>query len=198
MDSLLDVQQVTMDGRLIRLEPLHIEHEPSLWEAASPEIFRWMGLGPSGTSRQAFTEYIQASLEREGWWPHVILLKETGDAAGITCYIEAGSANRGVEIGGTWIGLAHQRTKVNPESKYLLLKNAFENLGAVRVQLRTDARNEQSQAAIAKLGAKQEGFLRKHMTMPDGFIRDTVVYSIIDTEWPAIKERLRQRLGYKL
>jgi RimJ/RimL family protein N-acetyltransferase len=101
----------------------------------------------------------------------------------------------GLEIGTTWIGRAHQGTKVNPESKLLLLAHAFERLGCERVQLKTDGRNLQSQHAIEKLGAVKEGVLRKHMIMPDGFVRDTVMYSIVAAEWPDVKRGLEARLA---
>jgi len=104
--------------------------------------------------------------------------------------------HHGLEIGATWIGKAYQGTSVNPENKYMLLRQAFERLGAIRVQLKTDGRNLQSQAAIAKLGAKHEGVLRKHVLLPDGYERDTVMYSITDDEWPAVKAALEERLGY--
>jgi RimJ/RimL family protein N-acetyltransferase len=106
------------------------------------------------------------------------------------------NANRGVEIGTTWIGRAYHGTRVNPEAKYLLLRHAFEEQGAIRVQLKTDSRNQQSQRAIEKLGAVKEGVLRNHMIMPDGYFRHTVMYSITDAEWPAAKARLEARLGY--
>src|SRR5262249_42711802 len=102
--------------------------------------------------------------------------------------------DRGLEIGGTWIGKPWQRTAINTEAKYLLLRHAFEDLGAVRVQLKTDGRNLQSQAAIGRLGARFEGGLRKHMLVRDGFIRDTVMYSIIDWEWPARKTELEAKM----
>jgi RimJ/RimL family protein N-acetyltransferase len=122
--------------------------------------------------------------------------QETGQSVGVTCYMDIRPAHRGLEIGSTWIARPYQGTRVNPESKYLLLRHAFENLGAVRVQLKTDGRNRQSQAAIAKLGAQREGVLRKHLILQDGYIRDTVMFSIIAEEWPAVKAGLETRLGY--
>ena len=98
--------------------------------------------------------------------------------------------NRSLEIGGTWYGVAYQHTPVNTESKFLLLRHAFEDLGCVRVQLKTDSRNLRSQRAIERLGAIKEGVLRNHMILPDGFLRDSVYYSIIDREWPGVKAHL--------
>jgi RimJ/RimL family protein N-acetyltransferase len=109
---------------------------------------------------------------------------------GATRYLDIRSEHRGLEIGGTWYAVEHQRTGVNTECKYLLLRHAFEVLGCIRVQLKTDSLNERSQRAIERLGAVHEGVLRSHMIMPDGRRRDSVYYSILDSEWPRIKERL--------
>ncbi len=116
-------------------------------------------------------------------------------AGGATAYLDIRPANRGLEIGRTWIGLAHQGTRVNPESKYLLLRHAFEVLGAVRVQLKTDLRNDRSQRAIERLGAQREGVLRKLQCRADGTFRDTVIYALTDDDWPAARSRLEERLG---
>jgi RimJ/RimL family protein N-acetyltransferase len=104
--------------------------------------------------------------------------------------------DRGLEIGGTWYGVNYQRTGVNTETKFLLLRHAFEVLGCIRVQLKTDANNIRSQQAIERIGAVKEGVLRNHMILPDGRFRDSVYYSIIDREWPAVKTRLIEKLGY--
>jgi RimJ/RimL family protein N-acetyltransferase len=113
----------------------------------------------------------------------------------MTGYLEIRPAHRGLEIGRTWIGRAFQGTRVNPESKLLLLRHAFEDLGAARVQLKTDVRNLQSQRAIEKLGAVKEGVLRRYQMRSNGFIRDTMVFSIIAEEWPAVKAGLERRLA---
>jgi RimJ/RimL family protein N-acetyltransferase len=118
----------------------------------------------------------------------------SGRGVGRTTFMNISRRDRGLEIGGTWLGRPWQRTGINTEAKYLLLRHAFEELGAVRVQLKTDARNLRSQAAIERLGAVREGVLRQHMLVRDGFIRDTVMYSIIDMEWPAVKKRLEMRM----
>ncbi|MFM8320705.1 MAG: GNAT family N-acetyltransferase, partial [Chloroflexota bacterium] len=114
----------------------------------------------------------------------------TGLALGCTRYLDIRPAHRGVEIGGTWYGAAYQRTGVNTEAKYLLLQHAFETWGCVRVQLKTDLRNQRSQRAIERLGAVREGVIRNHMVLPDGSLRHSVIYSILDSEWPAVKLRL--------
>jgi RimJ/RimL family protein N-acetyltransferase len=123
-----------------------------------------------------------------------ILDRTTGRAVGTSSYLDAQPEHRGVEIGFTWIAPAHRGTSVNPESKLLMLSHAFDEKGAERVQLKCDARNTQSQAAIARLGAVREGVLRKHRVLPDGFVRDTVMFSITRAEWPGVREGLGARI----
>jgi RimJ/RimL family protein N-acetyltransferase len=120
----------------------------------------------------------------------------TGDAESAGKGYRPALTDRSLEIGGTWYGLDYQGTAVNPECKYLLLKHAFESLGCIRVQLKTDARNPRSQRAIEKLGAVREGTLRSHMITSDGYVRDSVFYSILDREWYQVKAKLERRLGY--
>jgi RimJ/RimL family protein N-acetyltransferase len=124
--------------------------------------------------------------------PFAIVLRASGRAVGSTRYIDIRRAHRGLEIGWTWIGREWQRTAVNSECKRLLLEHAFEVLGALRVQLKTDARNTRSQRAIERLGAKREGVLRAHMVLADGFVRDSVMYSVIAAEWPSVKQGLER------
>jgi RimJ/RimL family protein N-acetyltransferase len=124
------------------------------------------------------------------------VLAETGQAVGVTSYLDIRAKDRGLEIGFTWLARQHQGSRVNPECKFLLLRHAFDGLAAVRVQLKTDSRNLQSQRAIEKLGAVREGVLRKQMVMPDGYVRDTVMYSVTHDEWPRVRELLAERLGY--
>ena len=119
-----------------------------------------------------------------------VVHQETGRAIGASRYLDIQPANRAVEIGGSWYGRDYQRTAVNTESKYLLLGHAFDDLGCIRVQLKTDRRNERSQRAIERLGAVREGLLRHSMIMPDGHVRDSVYYSILAEEWPGVKARL--------
>jgi RimJ/RimL family protein N-acetyltransferase len=124
-----------------------------------------------------------------------VSFRNTGRYIGVTTYLDIRPAHRGLEIGSTWIGRSYHGTDVNPEMKYLLLRHAFETLGAMRVQLKTDERNVQSQRAIAKLGAMREGVLRKHYVMPDGFVRNSVMFSVTDEEWPRVRSGLEERLG---
>ncbi len=126
--------------------------------------------------------------------PFAVILQADGRAIGATRYMEIRPKHRALEIGGTWYAPAYQRTAVNTECKYLLLKHAFEDLGCVRVQFKTDARNLRSQKAIERIGAVREGLLRQHVITPSGYIRDSVYYSIIDREWPVIKKHLEELL----
>ena len=194
----MKVEPVTLEGPSVRLEPLRLEHAPDLLEVSreNPEIFVYIWSWDGDNGLRGLEESIERHLALPDWCPFAIVLRETGRAIGSTSYLEIRPAHRGLEIGSTWIGRPYQGTLVNPENKYLLLRHAFETLGAMRVQLKTDGRNLHSQRAIAKLGAKLEGSLRKHMVLPNGYIRDTVMYSITDEEWPAVKAGLEARLGY--
>jgi len=190
----MNMQPVTLTGRTIRLEPLERRHAADMAQAADADIFMYHGLRPE-ISQAGFETYIDTLRSRAAMVPFAQVLVESGRAIGGTTYMDIQDANRGVEIGTTWIGRAYHGTMVNPEAKYLLLRHAFEDQGAIRVQLKTDSRNLQSQCAIEKLGAVKEGVLRNHMIMPDGYFRHTVMYSITNDEWPAAKARLETRLG---
>jgi RimJ/RimL family protein N-acetyltransferase len=144
---------------------------------------------------RAWVRDILSRAEKGTDLPFVAVHLASGRVAGATRYLNIMPNDRGLEIGGTWYGLDFQRTAVNTECKYLLLKHAFETLGAIRVQLKTDSRNERSQRAIERLGAVREGVLRNHMVLPDGYIRHSVFYSILDSEWPAVKSRLEEWLA---
>ncbi|HRJ48186.1 MAG TPA: GNAT family protein, partial [Opitutaceae bacterium] len=124
-----------------------------------------------------------------------VIRRADGRAVGSTSYLDIAPEHRRIEIGWTWLGAEARRTAINTECKYLLLRHAFETLGCGRVQLKTDARNLRSQAAIERIGAKREGVLRRHLVMPDGFVRDTVMFSILAEEWPAVKARLEANLA---
>lgn len=192
------VEPVHLEGRVIALDPLSLDHAPALWRVADLDIFAYMTLWPADTSLDAFQAYVQQVLKRPSACPFAIVLQETGQPVGITSYLDIRPEHRGLEIGNTWIARPYQGSRVNPESKYLLLRHAFETLGAIRVQLKTDLRNVHSQRAIEKLGAHKEGILRKHMILPNGYVRDSVMYSITDDEWPGVKAGLEARLGYVL
>lgn len=190
------VEPVRIDGRVVRVEPLMVEHAQDLWEVADPDLFAYMWSWSDVSSVEGFRANIQRTLDMPDWCSFAIILQESGKAIGSTSYLEIRPAHRALEIGSTWIARPYHGTLVNPENKYLLLRHAFETLAAVRVQLKTDGRNLHSQRAIARLGAKLEGTLRKHMVLPDGYVRDTVMFSIIEEEWPHVKGGLEARLGY--
>jgi RimJ/RimL family protein N-acetyltransferase len=188
------VEPITLQGRAIRLEPLRDYHAEAIAEVATPEIFAYL-FPPAEYTEIGFRDQIRGLTDSGGFCLFATVLQESGRAIGMTSYLDIRPAHRSLEIGFTWIGAQWQGTAVNPEAKWLLLEHAFEQLGAVRVQLKTDLRNVQSQGAIEKLGAVKEGVLRKHMTLPDGHIRDTVMYSITDDEWPDVRKRLLERLA---
>jgi RimJ/RimL family protein N-acetyltransferase len=146
-------------------------------------------------SVRAWFERARAATERGEVVAWAIVDVANGEAVGGTTYLDIALADKRVEIGSTWHAKAVWRSAINTECKFLLLRHAFETLGCNRVQLKTDLRNERSQAAIARLGAVREGVLRSQMVMPDGWVRDTVMFSIIAREWPAVKARLEQLMN---
>lgn len=193
----MDVFPVTLQGKFIRLVPLSQEHIPDLAIAGRDEsIWQYMLYGPvtDEAHMRLWVEDMLKRQERGTDLPFAVILERTGRAIGATRYIEIRPVDRGVEIGGTWYAVDHQRTAVNTECKFLLLKHAFETLGCIRVQFKTDMRNEVSQRAIERLGAVKEGVFRNHMLLLDGTIRHSVYYSIIDSEWPRVKANLVQKL----
>jgi N-acetyltransferase len=195
----MDPRPITLAGRLVRVEPLTPEHAPDLFAAlmADPSVWRWLPAAPPETL-DGMRQQVAKVLEDQARGAVVAFAqaaRATGRAVGWTTYLNISRKDRGLEIGNTWLGKPWQRTGINTEAKYLLLGHAFEALGAVRVQLKTDRRNLQSQAAIERLGAVREGVLRKHMLLHDGFVRDTVLYSIVDDEWPGVKARLEVLLA---
>jgi len=195
----MDVHPLTLTGRAARLEPLSEAHVPDLTVAGQDQsIWRFMpyGLIDSEERMRWLVRELLSRQARGTDLPFAVIHVESGKAVGMTRYMDIQPAHRGLEIGGTWYSPAYQRTAVNTECKYLLLKHAFEVLGCIRVQLKTDLRNEGSQRAIERLGAVREGVLRDHMIMPDGHIRSSVYYSLLAAEWPAVRARLEEKLGY--
>jgi N-acetyltransferase len=183
----------------IELEPLRADHLDDLEAAVSEpdELFRWVFTwrpdpdgGLAGPLEQSLAK--SARGEVAAW---AIRRRADGRVVGSTSYLDIDAANRRVEVGSTWIGPAWWRTEVNTATKLLVIGHAFESLGLERVALKTDHRNERSQQAIERLGARREGVLRHHMRRPDGSWRDTVYYSILSAEWPAVRDRLRGALG---
>lgn len=188
----LDVRPVTLTGRLVQLEPLSLDHVDGLCEQGlDPALWRWIPTGVSTPAEmQAYVEAALAEQARGQALPFVIRELSSGRIVGNTRFGNISAADRRLEIGWTWVAASHQRTGVNTEAKTLLLTHAFETLGAHRVELKTDALNEKSRNAIARIGAVQEGIFRRHMVCASGRVRDTVYFSIIDSEWPAVKARL--------
>lgn len=190
---------VTLEGSVIRLEPMRHEHGSIFWKAARgahEEIFRWYPW-PMGTEEDLarYVERVLAEQEKGISLGFATVLRESGEVVGSTRFMNIDAANRRVEIGSTWIVPAWQRTAVNSEAKYLMLRHAFESWECLRVELKTDALNQQSRAAILRLGAKEEGTFRKHVVTASGRVRDSVYFSIVDTEWPEVKSRLERQLG---
>ena len=190
----MNVQPVRLKGSTIRLEPLVPEHALLLWPKSEPDIYRYTLEWPRDWSAEAFDDWVRYCLEMPASILWTIFLQGTGEAVGMTGYLDIRPQHRGLEIGRTWIAHSHQGTRVNPESKYLLLRHAFEDLGAARVQFKTDLNNLHSQRAIEKLGAQREGVLRRFQMRSNGTLRDTVMYSILAEEWPEVKARLEERL----
>lgn len=190
---------VILEGRIVRLEPLRREHAPLLWDAAKDsvaELFRWIPFSMRTLEDfEVSVDKILQEQERGLSVPFATLERSSGRVIGSTRFMNMDLPNRRVEIGSTWIATPWQRTAVNTEAKYLMLRHAFEAWKCLRVELKTDALNQKSRNAILRLGAKEEGTLRQHMVTWDGRQRDSVYFSILDTEWPEVKARLEQKLG---
>ena len=189
------VEPTILEGRWVGLEPLAERHAADLVEAAQDdEIWTYM---PAVLKTEAqVRDWIAAAQSQQAagaQLPFAIVERATGRAIGGTRYLNIMPGDRGLEIGWTWLARASWRTPVNTECKFLLLQHAFETLGCIRVQLKTDRRNERSRRAIERIGGQFEGILRNHMVMHYG-IRDSAYYSIIDAEWPAVQQRLIDRL----
>jgi RimJ/RimL family protein N-acetyltransferase len=193
----LEVKPVVLEGRYVRLEPMTEEHIPALAEIGVGQDF-WdfmvYGRMDSEQDMRGWVKDILSRAQKGTDLPFVALHLESGRVAGATRYLNIMPNDRGLEIGGTWYGLGFQRTAVNTECKYLLLTHAFETLGCIRVQLKTDSLNLRSQKAIERIGAVKEGVLRNHMILPNGRIRHSVYYSILDSEWSDVKKRLEEIL----
>jgi RimJ/RimL family protein N-acetyltransferase len=188
-----------LEGELVVLEPLEEAHADGLWEAAqAPEIWEW--LAHVGSSREYFDRWMDISLAaaregREGVF--ATRRRADGRLVGSSRYLNVRPADRVVEIGWTWLNPSAWRSGVNVEAKLLMLRHAFESLGCVRVELKTDARNERSRAAMEALPAQFEGILRNHMIVPDVGVRDSAYFSVIDEEWPGVLENLERRLAQR-
>ena len=194
----LEVKPVVLTGKHVRLEPLTEAHATALAAIGVRQPFWDFMVYGDVNSLDDMRNWVRELLSRAEKGtdlPFVAIHTASGRVAGATRYLNITPKDRGLEIGGTWYGPEFQRTAVNTECKYLLIRHAFETLGCIRVQLKTDLRNERSQKAIERLGAVKEGVLRNHMILPDGRYRHSVFYSVIDTEWPSVKQRLQEMMA---
>ena len=190
---MMEVKPVILQGKHVRLEPLSEVHVPGLAAIGmNDDIWRWMPYGfmRSEADIRQWVRNLLAQIPGGSLMPFAVIQLASGRAAGATRYMDIHPKDYALEIGGTWYGAEFQRSAVNTEAKYLLLRHAFEELKCIRVQLKTDLRNECSQKAIERIGAQREGVLRNSLIMPDGYYRSSVYYSILDNEWPAVKARL--------
>ncbi|MFE6972112.1 GNAT family N-acetyltransferase [Streptomyces sp. NPDC057682] len=189
---------VTLTGRHVRIEPLSLHHLDDLFAAGGDddEVWRWLGR-PTPRTPEDLAAVMADLLEDAGrgaYVPLAVIHRESGRAIGWTTFMDIHLPDERLEIGFTWYGRAHWRSAVNTETKILLLTHAFEELGMGRVQLKTDHLNVRSQEAIARLGARREGVLRRHRRRPDGTWRDTVYFSLLAEEWPEARARLSARI----
>ncbi|TCP58056.1 RimJ/RimL family protein N-acetyltransferase [Tumebacillus sp. BK434] len=188
----MKLEQAVLEGVRVRLVPLAREHAAGIYEAAQDEAI-WTYLPYAIDSLERAEYFVEETLKRVEQGvdlAFVVIDKETDRIIGSTRYLDISIPGKSLEIGWTWYHPSVWRSRVNTECKYLLLRHAFEALGFIRVQIKTDVRNERSQNAIARLGAVREGVLRNHMIMSNGYVRDTVFFSVIDREWPDVKVRL--------
>ena len=186
---------ITLQNAFVRLEPLTLDHAGELADATVGLEHAWYTSVPSPDGVVAEIEQRLAWHDEGSMTPWAVRRLDTGKAIGMTTFCNIDQPNRHVEIGHTWIAVEAQRTAVNTASKLLLLGHAFERCDAIAVEFRTHWHNLQSRAAIARLGAKQDGVLRNHRIGPDGTLRDTVVFSILPHEWPAVRLGLESRLA---
>jgi RimJ/RimL family protein N-acetyltransferase len=192
----VNLAPVVLEGSTVRLEPLADLHLDALCEVGlDPELWTWIPYRVA--SREDIRGYIRSALDAQAArlaLPFATLLRDSGKVIGSTRFMNIDETHRRVEIGATWIASPWQRSAVNTEAKYLMLRHAFETLGCIRVELKTDALNQASRAAILRIGAKQEGILRQHMITWRGHLRDSVYFSILDSEWPNVKAGLERKL----
>ena len=191
------VEPVILQGQSVRLEPLKIEYLDALWAVGQdPDLWKWTPYHIQ--TREEMHTYIQAALDGQELGvavPFVTIWQATGEIVGSTRFGNIDAPNHRVEIGWTWIGKSWQRTAVNTEAKFLMLQHAFEVWHCIRVELKTDVLNERSRAAILRIGAKEEGIFRHHIITDSGRLRDTIYFSIINDEWPEVRDRLQAKLA---
>jgi RimJ/RimL family protein N-acetyltransferase/GNAT superfamily N-acetyltransferase len=192
----VQVEPITLEGRHVRLEPLAESHHAALCEVGlDPELWRW--IPTPVTTPEGMAAYIRLALEWQAAGtalPFVTIERDSNTIIGSTRYMNIDKPNRRVEIGATWIARPWQRTMVNTEAKYLMLRHAFETLGCIRVELKTDSLNRRSRNAILRIGAREEGIFRNHMTTSTGRLRHSVYFSIVDSEWVQVRANLEAKL----
>ncbi len=193
----MKVEPVIQEGQFVRLEPMTMEHAPRLLVAAQhDDIWRYVS-APRPYTVAEMQKWMQTALDQQGQGfriPFVTIDRTSDRVIGSTSYLDIQPANFNLEIGWTWLNPEFWRTPRNTEAKYLMLKHAFETLETIRVQIKTDSRNYISQNAIERIGGVKEGVLRRSMIYYNGYIRDTVYYSILDREWPEVKSKLEAKL----
>jgi N-acetyltransferase len=196
MSEAMVIAPVVLEGRQVRLEPLTMEHTSGLTEVGlDGDLWKWIPI-PVRTPEE-MRAYVQTALNEQAngsALPFALIEKSTGRTIGSTRYGNIERTHHRLEIGWTWVAREWQRTAINTEAKYLLLRHAFETLKCMRVELKTDSLNARSRAAILRIGAREEGTFRNHMLTASGRIRHTVYFSIIDSEWPDVKAALETRL----
>jgi N-acetyltransferase len=190
----MEIKPVTLEGKHVRLESMRLEHVAALWRVGAYEEI-WRYIPYTIRSEDDMRSFIEAELRKQQaglTLRFATIAKPSQQPVGSTSYLNIDRQHRRLEIGGTWITPAWQRSAVNTEAKYLQLSHAFETLGCIRVEFKTDSLNIKSRQALARIGAVEEGTFRNHMVMPDGRLRHSVYFSIIDSEWPAVKAHLAQ------
>lgn len=192
-----ELEPVTLAGRHVTLEPLATGHVPELWAAGNfPDIWRYMPFQPASESDlRALVEQALGLAKAGQMLAFAQRSNAEGRIVGSTSYLNPDPHYRRVEIGATWLTPSAQRTGINTEAKCLLLEHAFDRLGCIRVEFKTDARNSRSRAALERIGATEEGTLRHHMIMPDGHLRDSTYFSILRTEWPDVRAALEELMS---
>jgi RimJ/RimL family protein N-acetyltransferase len=189
-----------LEGQIVVLEPLSPEHEPGLWEAASdPEVWRWLPWN-GGASEEAFHDWMTEALDRSSAGvdcAFTVLSARGGQELGSTRYLALRPEHRGVEIGWTWLEPSAWKSGANAEAKLLLLRHAFDDLGCMRVEFKTDALNTRARTALEALPARFEGVFRKHMLVRGGTVRDSAWYAITDEDWPSVRANLERRVNEK-
>ncbi|HEV1286082.1 MAG TPA: GNAT family protein [Bryobacteraceae bacterium] len=193
----MNLQPVTLEGSHVRLEPLSESHHDALCAVGlDPELWRWIPI--QVLDRDQMMNFIRRELAEQAQGtsiPFATVERSTKNVIGATRFMNIDAANKRIEIGSTWIAKPWQRTAINTEAKYLMMRYAFETLGCNRVELKTDSLNTKSRDAILRIGAKQEGTLRQHMTTWSGRLRDTVYFSVIAPEWPDVKLALEAKIS---